>query len=194
MRTKKKASPEKLKEVKKNLKEVGKADVIQRSEIIHEALEYLTIQEASEVSGKSALFIGQYSKLYWFPLAIKELIKTKQIGMVDAINIVTSYDAYDPKKYQKALTDMKKVIDEKQKARAAKANKRGRKKENLKEADLKRTYKSLAWMSEHLGTIEKKNVVQQRVQEVIDIAMEGGKKQDILNRLETLTAQTAGRK
>jgi uncharacterized protein Veg len=194
MRTKKKASAEKLKEVKKNLKEVEKADVIQRSEIIHEALEYLTIQEASEVSGKSALFIGQYSKLYWFPLAIKELIKTKQIGMVDAINIVTSYDAYDPKKYQKALTDIKKAVEEKEKARAAKASKRGRKKENLKEADLKRTYKSLSWMSDHLSTIDKKNVVQQRVQEVIGIAMEGGKKQDVLNKLEELTAQTAGRK
>lgn len=193
MRTKKEASPEKLKEVKKNLKAVEAADVIRRAEIIHEALQYLTIQEASEVSGKSALFIGQYSKLFWFPLSIKELIKTKQIGMVEAINIVTSYDAYDPKKYQKALGDIKKVIEEKEKQKDAKGG-RGRKKENLKEADLKRTYKSLSWMAEHLETIEKKNVVQQRVEEVIEVALEGGKKQDILDRLSSITEQTTGRK
>ncbi len=193
MRTKKEASPEKLKEVKKNLKTVEGADVIRRSEIIHEALQYLTIQEASEASGKSALFIGQYSKLYWFPLSIKEMIKTKQIGMVEAINIVTSYDAYDPKKYQKALTDIKKVIEDKEKLKDAKGG-RGRKKENLKEADLKRTYKSLSWMSEHLQSVDKKNVVQQRVEEVIALAIEGGKKQDVLSQFDNITEQTSGRK
>lgn len=193
MRTKKEASAEKLKEVKKNLKSVEEADVIRRSEIIHEALQYLTIQEASEASGKSALFIGQYSKLYWFPLSIKELIKTRQIGMVEAINIVTSYDAYDPKKYQKALTDIKKVIEEKEKQKDAKVG-RGRKKENLKEADLKRTYKSLSWMSDHLQNIDKKNVVQQRVEDVIELALDGGKKQDVISRFNAITEQTAGRK
>lgn len=181
MRLKRKASKEEMNKIKSDLITVSDLDVIRRADLVHQALEVMTIAEAAKAAGKSSLFIGQYSKLYWFPDLIKQLIHTKKIGMVEAIQAVAQYDAYDPNKYSKALKDIKEIIESKNKPE-----------KEPTQSEMNRAFRNLIWAQEELEALDKPNIVQSRLRAAVDLFLGRSKKQNFKKRLNQITDQASG--
>lgn len=167
-------------------------DHLQRAETLHKATEKHTIAEIADACKKSAIWVNNYTKLYWFPQKFKFLLTSGQIGMVELIKSVSKYHQADPAKYDKAYKDLLDIIEEKKKKAPAK---RGRKKsEKPKLADLKRYHRVAEWVKADLDGREKRTAIESRALDVVNLIMNGSKKEEVLETLSKITENTTGRK
>lgn len=176
----------------KDLKDLESMDHLQRAEALHKVSEDHTIAQIAEACGKSAIWVNNYTKLFWFPTKFKQLLTTGQIGMVELIKSVSQYHQADPEKYDKAYKDLLQRIEEKKKKAPAK---RGRKKsEAPKLPDLKRYHRVASWIKADLETREKRTVVESRSLDIVNLVLSGSKKDEVINSLNGILENNAGRK
>lgn len=167
-------------------------DHLKRAETLHKATEEHTIAEIAEACKKSAIWVNNYTKLYWFPQKFKFLLTSGQIGMVELIKSVSKYHQADPAKYDKAYKDLLDIIEQKKKKAPAK---RGRKKsEKPKLPELKRYHRVAEWLKTDLENREKRTAIESRALDVVNLVLNGMKKDEVLAELNKITENTAGRK
>lgn len=167
-------------------------DHLKRAETLHKATEKHTIAEIAHACNKSAIWVNNYTKLYWFPQKFKFLLTSDQIGIVELIKSVSKYHQADPAKYDKAYKDLLDIIEEKKKKAPAK---RGRKKlEKPKLADLKRYHRVAEWVKTDLDGREKRTAIESRALDIVNLIMAGMKKDEVLEALNKITENTTGRK
>lgn len=181
-----------MSKLSEQLKGIESMNHMQRAEKLHQASEQHTIAEIAAACGKSSIWVNNYTKLYWFPKKIKDLLISGQVGLIELIKTVASYHQADPNKYDKAYKDLLAIIEEKKKKTPAK---RGRKKSTApKLPELKRYHRSVEWIKSELESKEKRSAVEQRSLEVVDLILAGGKKDEVIGELHKILDNTAGRK
>jgi hypothetical protein len=182
-----------MSDLKKQLSGIEALDHLKRAEMLHKASEDgHTIAAIADACGKSAIWVNNYTKLYWFPQKFKFLLTSGQIGLVDLIKSVSTYHSADPEKYDKAYKDLLQKIEEKKKKSPAK---RGRKpSDKPKLADLKRYHRVAEWIKSELEGREKRSIVESRALDVVQLILTGSKKDDVIGSLNKITENTAGRK
>ncbi len=179
--------------LKDKLKGIEQLDHLKRADLLHAvAEEGNTIADIAKACNKSSIWVNNYTKLYWFPQKFKFLLTSGQIGMVELIKAVASYHQADPEKYDKAYKDLLQKIEEKKKKAPAK---RGRKKSEMpKLPELKRYYRTADWIKTELEGREKRTAIESRSLDVVNLVLNGGKKEEVLEALNEIIGNTSGRK
>lgn len=192
MRNKKELNAVDLKQLKERLKGVKSMGIKERGEVIVEALEYMTTQEVAKATGKSSMFVNQYSTFHFLPQDIQAQIVNKEIGLVETLKLLAGYHHHDPSKYKHLRKDVKKLLEEKE----AQKTKKAPKAKDVSEADLKRAYKNLNWIKEEIGATsgDKLNIMEKNILETLELALGNSKKKEIQDKIRKLTSTTAGRK
>lgn len=183
-----------MSDLKKKVAGIETMDHIQRAELLHDLHEVQknTLATIAEACGKSAIWVNNYTRFYWFPKKFKDLLTSGQVGLIELLRSVSAYNQADPDKYDKAYQDLLKRIEEKKKATP---KKRGRKKsEAPKLPELKRYHKVVDWMKSELESREKRSAIESRALDILNLVFEGGKKEEVIAKLQKITENTAGRK
>lgn len=178
--------------IESELKEILSKDHLERARILGQASDKIKTQDLAKKCGKSIIWVNNYIKLYWFPQRFKDLLTQGRLSMSDLLQSVAQYHQADPEKYEKAFKDLQKKMEERKKKTPVK---RGRKKaEGPKLPELKRMYKVADWIKSELDSKTKRNAGESRALEIVNLIFEGGKKEEVQQRLAQITEQTSGRK
>lgn len=182
-----------MSDLKKQLAGIEDMNHLQRAELLFKLNDSgNTLAAIAEACGKSAIWVNNYTKLFWYPQKFKFLLTSGQIGLIELIKSVATYNQADPEKYDKAYKDLLQRIEEKKKKAPVK---RGRKKsETPKLPELKRYQKVADWIKTELDSLEKRTAIESRALEIVNLIFEGGKKEEVLASLAKITEGTAGRK
>jgi len=192
MRNKKELNASEMKKLKDQLKEVPKLGIKMRGEVIVEALESMTTAEVASATGKSPVYVNQYSSFNYLPQDIQLLIINKEIGLTQTLKILSQFHQLDPKKYQKAKAEIKNVLEQKEKAKEKKAPKA----KEVSVSDLRRAFKNINWIIDEINSSsqEKLNIMEKNIMEALDLALGNSKKKEIQDKIRKITSTTAGRK
>lgn len=178
--------------IEAELKNILSKDHLERAQILGQASDKISTQELATMCGKSIIWVNNYIKLYWFPQRFKDLLAQDRVGMTELIQSVAQYHQADPEKYDKAFKDLQKKMEEKKKKEPAT---RGRKKvEGPKLPDLKRYFKVTEWIKSDLEAKNKRSATESRALDIVNLILEGGKKEEVHQRLAEIMEQTSGRK
>ena len=184
-----------MSDLKKQLAGIEEMNHLQRAELLFKLNNSgYTLATIAEASGKSTIWVNNYTKLYWFPQKFKLLLTSGQVGLIELIKSVATYNQADPEKYDKAYKDLLQNIEEKKKKKKTPAQRGRKKSEAPKLPELKRYHKVADWIKTELESREKRTAIESRALDVVNLIFEGGKKDEVLASLSKITEGTAGRK